>query len=177
MAKCAPRARLHLSAVAATCSIFVLTITNLRKRYGGQTVLDGINWFVPDGARVSGLVGANGSGKSTLLRLIAGQVEPDDGSIVVPKDCTVGYLPQEVFGISGHTVLDHALGAFAEVRALEAECRRVEHELAEDSGGRSASRRADGAVHQAAQRMGCVRLLRHGGASGTGAGRARLSPR
>lgn len=110
--------------------VFVLTITNLRKRYGGQTVLDGINWFVPEGARV-GLVGANGSGKSTLLRMIAGQVEPDDGSIVVPKSCTVGYLPQEVFGISGHTVLEHALGAFAEVRALEAECRRVEHELAE----------------------------------------------
>ena len=110
--------------------VVVLTITNLHKRYGGQTVLDGINWFLPEGARV-GLVGANGSGKSTLLRMIAGQVEPDDGSIVVPKNCTVGYLPQEVFGITGHTVLEHALGAFAEVRALEAECRRVEHELAE----------------------------------------------
>jgi ATP-binding cassette subfamily F protein 3 len=110
--------------------VLVLTIANLHKRYGGQTVLDGINWFVPPGARV-GLVGANGSGKSTLLRMIAGQVEPDDGSIAVPKNCTVGYLPQEVFGISGHTVLEHALGAFAEVRALEAECRRVEHELAE----------------------------------------------
>jgi ATP-binding cassette subfamily F protein 3 len=108
----------------------VLTISNLRKRYGGQTVLDGINWFVPEGARV-GLVGANGSGKTTLLRMIAGQVEPDDGSIVVPKNCTVGYLPQEVLGISGHTVLEHALGAFAEVRVLEAECRRVEQQLAE----------------------------------------------
>jgi len=108
----------------------VLTITNLRKRYGGQTVLDGANWFVPDGARV-GLVGANGSGKSTLLRLIAGEGEPDDGSIVVPRDCTAGYLPQEVFGIGGRTVIEHALEAFAEIRTLEAECRRVEHELAE----------------------------------------------
>ncbi|MFI5396583.1 MAG: ABC-F family ATP-binding cassette domain-containing protein [Candidatus Binatia bacterium] len=108
----------------------MLTISNLRKRYGSQTVLDGVNWFVPDGCRV-GLVGANGSGKSTLLRLIAGQVEADDGVIAVPKDCTVGYLPQEVFGISGRTVLEQALSAFADVRALEAECRRVEHELAE----------------------------------------------
>ena len=108
----------------------VLTVSNLTKRYGSQSVLEGINWFVPDGARV-GLVGANGSGKSTLLRMIAGQVEPDSGSIVVPKGCTVGYLPQEVFGISGRTVLEHALGAFAEVRQLASECRRVEHELAE----------------------------------------------
>jgi ATP-binding cassette subfamily F protein 3 len=108
----------------------VLTIANLRKRYGGQVVLDGVNWFVPDGARV-GLVGANGSGKSTLLRMIAGEVEPDDGSIVVPKGTTVGYLAQEVFGISGRTVLEQALSAFADISALEAECRRVEHELAE----------------------------------------------
>ncbi len=108
----------------------MLTISNLRKRYGGQTVLDGINWFVPDKCRV-GLVGANGSGKSTLLRMIAGQVEPDDGIIAVPKECSVGYLAQEVFGISGHTVLDHALSAFAEARALEAECRDVEHQLAD----------------------------------------------
>jgi ATP-binding cassette, subfamily F, member 3 len=108
----------------------VLTISNLRKRYGSQVVLDGLSWFVPPGARV-GLVGANGSGKSTLLRVIAGEVEPDDGTVSVPKDCTVGYLPQEVFGLSGHTVLEQALTAFADVRALEAECRRVEHALAE----------------------------------------------
>jgi ATP-binding cassette subfamily F protein 3 len=108
----------------------MLTISNLRKRYGGQVVLDGLNWFVPEGGRV-GLVGANGSGKSTLLRVVAGEVEPDDGIVAVPKDCTVGYLPQEVFGLSGRTVLEQALTAFAEVRALEAECRRVEHELAE----------------------------------------------
>ncbi|MFI5366313.1 MAG: ABC-F family ATP-binding cassette domain-containing protein [Candidatus Binatia bacterium] len=108
----------------------MLTITSLCKRYGAQLVLDGVNWFVPDGARV-GLVGVNGSGKSTLLRMIAGEVEPDDGAIVVPKGTTVGYLAQEVFGISGRTVLEHALSAFAEVRTLEAECRRVEHELAD----------------------------------------------
>jgi len=111
----------------------VLTITNLRKRYGGQVVFDGVNWFVADGCRV-GLVGANGSGKSTLLRLIAGLAEADDGGIVVPKDTSVGYLPQEVFGLNGQTVIVHALGAFAEVHALEAECRRVEHELADMSG-------------------------------------------
>ena len=108
----------------------MLTISNLRKRYGSQVVLAGLNWFVPEGARV-GLVGANGSGKSTLLRVIAGEVEPDDGNVGVPKDCTVGYLPQEVFGLSGRTVLEQALTAFADVRALEAECRRVEHALAE----------------------------------------------
>ena len=108
----------------------MLTIANLRKRFGGQTVFEGLNWFVADGARV-GLVGANGSGKSTLLRMIAGEVEADDGNIVVPKGCTVGYLAQEVFGAAGRTVLEQALTAFAEIRTIEAECRRIEHALAE----------------------------------------------
>jgi ATP-binding cassette subfamily F protein 3 len=107
----------------------VLTLSGIRKRYGGQVVLDGINWFARDGGRI-GLVGANGSGKSTLLRMIAGQVEPDDGQVVTPKECTVGYLPQEVFGMSGRTVLEQAMTAFADIHALADECSKVEHELA-----------------------------------------------
>jgi ATP-binding cassette subfamily F protein 3 len=110
----------------------VLTLAGIKKRYGGQVVLDGVNWFVGDGARV-GLVGANGSGKSTLLRMIAGQVEPDEGDIVTPRDTTVGYLPQEVFGMGGRSVLDQALSAFAEIHALADECSKVEHELAESA--------------------------------------------
>jgi ATP-binding cassette subfamily F protein 3 len=108
----------------------VLTLSGIRKRYGGQVVLDGVNWFAPDGGRI-GLVGANGSGKSTLLRMIAGQVEPDDGEIVTPKDCTVGYLAQEVFGMSGRSVLEQTLTAFAAIHALADECSKVEHELSE----------------------------------------------
>jgi ATP-binding cassette subfamily F protein 3 len=107
----------------------VLTLSGIRKRYGGQVVLDGINWFAPNGSRI-GLVGANGSGKSTLLRMIAGQIEPDDGQVITPKECTVGYLAQEVFGISGRTVLAQAMTAFADIHALADECSEVEHQLA-----------------------------------------------
>jgi ATP-binding cassette subfamily F protein 3 len=108
----------------------VLTVSGLGKRYASQVVLEDVNWFVPKGARV-GLVGPNGAGKSTLLRMVAGQIEPDTGLIALPRETTVGYLPQEVFGIAGRTVLEHALEAFAELRAIADECRRIEHELAE----------------------------------------------
>src|SRR6185312_8959357 len=53
--------------------------------YGDRTVLDGIDLDVPPGHRV-GLVGENGVGKSTLLRLLAGQEEPDRGTVVRPDD-------------------------------------------------------------------------------------------
>ena len=108
----------------------MLTVSNLQKSFGGQVVLAGVNWFVPLGGRVA-LVGANGSGKSTFLRIIAGEVEADGGAISVPKGTTVGYLPQEVMGMSGRTVLAEAMSAFDHVHEIAAECERLEHALAD----------------------------------------------
>jgi ATP-binding cassette subfamily F protein 3 len=107
----------------------VLTISNLKRSFGGQVVFDGANWFVGRDERV-GLVGANGSGKSTLLRIIAGIDHADDGVISSPKGTTVGYLPQDGLTAGGRTVLDEALDAFAEVVELERECRGLEDQLA-----------------------------------------------
>jgi len=108
----------------------VLTITNLDKAFGGQKVFENANWFVPERGRV-GLVGANGSGKSTLLRLIIGLDQADGGTISVPRGSTIGYLPQEVLGTSGRTIMEEALDAFADVLALEEECRSLEATLSD----------------------------------------------
>jgi ATP-binding cassette, subfamily F, member 3 len=108
----------------------VLTVSSLSKSFRSQRILDGVNWFAPARTCI-GLTGANGAGKSTLLRIIAGEVEADAGEIVLPKGTTVGYLPQEVVGIAGRTIREEALDAFAEIRAFEAECRRLEDALAD----------------------------------------------
>jgi ATP-binding cassette subfamily F protein 3 len=108
----------------------MLTVTNLHKRFGAQVILAGVNWFVPRDARVA-LVGANGSGKSTFLRILAGEVEADNGSVAKAKGTTVGYLPQETLGISGHTVRAEAMTAFEHIHAIADECRRLELALAE----------------------------------------------
>jgi ATP-binding cassette subfamily F protein 3 len=107
----------------------VLTVAGLHKRFGGQVVLNGVNWFVPARARVA-LVGANGSGKSTLLRIIAGEQEADSGTISLPRGATVGYLAQEVFGLGDRSVLVETLAAFEHLHEMEAECRRLEEALA-----------------------------------------------
>ena len=107
----------------------MLTVSGLHKRFGGQVVLNSVNWFVPPGGRVA-LVGANGSGKSTLLRMIAGEVEADAGTISTPKGTTVGYLAQEVFGLGDRSVHAEAQMAFAQAHEIAAECRRLEGALA-----------------------------------------------
>ena len=107
----------------------MLSISNLCRRFGSQVVFDHASWTVTERERVA-LVGANGSGKSTLLRMIAGLDEPDDGTISLPRGWAVGYLPQDGISATGRTVMAEALGAFADVLALERECRDLEEDLA-----------------------------------------------
>ncbi len=106
----------------------MLTISQLCRSYGHQTVFDNASWFIGENDRVA-LVGANGSGKSTVLRMIAGLEEPDSGTIALSKGCSVGYLPQDGISASGRTVLEAALGAFKDLRALQVECSRLEQQL------------------------------------------------
>ena len=96
----------------------MLTVSSLCRRFGSQVVFERANWSVGERERVA-LVGANGSGKSTLLRMIAGLDEPDDGTINLPRNWSVGYLPQDGLTTAGRTVFAEALDAFAAVFALE----------------------------------------------------------
>jgi ATP-binding cassette, subfamily F, member 3 len=107
----------------------MLSVAGVSKRYGPQVVLDEVSWTVPVGERI-GLTGPNGAGKSTLLKIIAGKLEPDSGTIAVPKGATIGYLPQHILGERGVTVLDHALAAFSELHELERRREELEHQLA-----------------------------------------------
>ena len=62
--------------------------------FGGDPVFSDLDLVVQPGDRVA-LVGRNGSGKSTLMKVMAGLVEPDQGSIVVPPGKSVGYMEQD----------------------------------------------------------------------------------
>src|SRR5881296_2746049 len=107
----------------------MLNVSGIAKRYGGQVVLADVTWGIPDGARV-GLTGPNAAGKSTLLRIIAGELEPDRGTVAMPRGMRVGYLPQHVLGTRGVSVLAQALTAFADLHALAERRSELEHALA-----------------------------------------------
>src|SRR5216683_2415597 len=72
----------------------MLTIAGLTYRIGGRALLDQANAQIPDGSKV-GLVGRNGAGKSTLLDLIRGVLQPDAGTIELPRGHRIGFLAQE----------------------------------------------------------------------------------
>ena len=85
----------------------LLQLNDLSLTFGGNPLLDGISLVVQDGERLA-LVGRNGSGKSTLMKLMAGLIEPDKGTLVIPPGVKVGYMEQEP-DLSGF----ETLGAFA----------------------------------------------------------------
>ncbi len=110
-------------------STIIVNLDHISYHYGAELVLPEITWEIQAGQRV-GLVGPNGAGKSTLLRLITGALQPDSGFIFREKTVRSGYLAQEPELDPAHTVWEETLSTNAELRALEAELRRLEERMA-----------------------------------------------
>jgi ATP-binding cassette subfamily F protein 3 len=72
----------------------MLTINGITVRLGGRPILERATAAIPPGSRV-GLIGRNGAGKSTLMKAIIGEIEPDEGSIDLPRRTRLGYIAQE----------------------------------------------------------------------------------
>ncbi len=73
----------------------MIQFINIYKSFATQELFGGINFKLSSKNRV-GLVGRNGSGKSTLSRLILGEIEPDSGEILIPKNYRIGALKQHL---------------------------------------------------------------------------------
>ena len=82
----------------------MLVAKNVAGGFAHRTLFEGLDLTVAPGD-VVGVVGANGAGKSTLLRILAGDIEPLDGTVsTTPSDGFVGWLPQEHQRVAGETV-------------------------------------------------------------------------
>jgi ATP-binding cassette subfamily F protein uup len=75
----------------------------LSKAFGARNLFENISLGIAEGERL-GLIGANGAGKSTLLKILAGQLEPDSGSVSMRRNVRVGYVPQTSEFPAGGTV-------------------------------------------------------------------------
>jgi len=73
----------------------LITVSDLSIRFRGPPLLDGVNCLIDSGERI-GLLGRNGAGKTTLMKILAGQVEPDNGRAQIASGGKVALLPQDV---------------------------------------------------------------------------------
>lgn len=107
----------------------LLSVTDVSKAYGDREIFGGVTFSLEPKERVA-LIGRNGTGKTTLLRLLAGRDAPDYGRITLAGWARQAYLPQTPEGPSETPVLAHVLAGAADVRALEARLRTLEHQMA-----------------------------------------------
>lgn len=103
----------------------MLSINNLSFYFADRPIYFEASLHVKPKERI-GLIGANGTGKSTLLRLIDGEYTPDGGDISKSKECTLGFLNQDLLSYESHEpIINVAMLAFERENALSARINKI----------------------------------------------------
>ncbi len=101
-----------------------ISVNELKKSFEiGNNILDGVTFQIETGERV-GLLGRNGAGKSTLFRILTGELEADEGKVVIAKNRRLGLISQIPVYPEGYTVDDVLHTAFARHQKLAPPWRR-----------------------------------------------------
>ena len=110
----------------------MISISGITYYIGGRALYEDASAVVKPGDRI-GLIGLNGKGKSTLLKIIDGAITPDKGSVSKSKDCTIGFLNQDLLSYqSDASILQVAMGAFREALDTQREMDMVLHRMEEN---------------------------------------------
>ena len=107
----------------------LIALRDVRYGIGGpDLLLEDVQWSLEPGERVC-VVGRNGAGKSTLMKLLAGEVQPDEGAIVLASGLRVARLAQEVPHGTRGSVFDVVASGLGTLGADLAEFHRLSHAL------------------------------------------------
>lgn len=106
----------------------MISINNVTVQFSGTELFKDISFVINPKDRI-GLVGKNGAGKSTLLKILIGEQPTENGSVTIPSDLKLGYLPQQMEYPEGKTVLEETLTAFKEVNKIEKQINHINHEI------------------------------------------------
>ena len=108
----------------------MISVEGLTVEFGGFSLFDDVSFVVNKKDRIA-LVGKNGAGKSTMLKIFAGLQSPTSGNVSIPKELTIGYLPQQMQLTDTRTVRQEAEQAFDQIHQLEKQLEKLTLELAE----------------------------------------------
>ncbi|MBD5271646.1 MAG: ABC-F family ATP-binding cassette domain-containing protein [Bacteroides sp.] len=105
-------------------------INNLKVEFSAKCLFDNISYIINRKDKIA-LVGRNGAGKSTMLKIIAGLQKPTSGTVVVPRDTTIGYLPQHMTISDTSTVTEEVRKAFSRIDQMRERLEALSTELSE----------------------------------------------
>ncbi|MBQ4462594.1 MAG: ABC-F family ATP-binding cassette domain-containing protein [Bacteroidaceae bacterium] len=108
----------------------MISVENLEVEFAARPLFQNVSYVINNKDRIA-LVGKNGAGKSTMLKILAGLQLPTGGVVSVPKDTTIGYLPQVMVLSDEHTVIEEAEQAFAHISEMQARLEKMNNEMAE----------------------------------------------
>ena len=108
----------------------MISVEGLTVEFGVKPLFLDASFVVNDRDRIA-LVGKNGAGKSTMLKILCGKQTPTSGTVAVPNDYTIGYLPQVMILQDDTTVREEARKAFAKITELKEKIDELNRQLAE----------------------------------------------
>ncbi|MGN0047834.1 MAG: ABC-F family ATP-binding cassette domain-containing protein [Bacteroides sp.] len=108
----------------------MISVEGLKVEFNATPLFEDVSYVINKKDRIA-LVGKNGAGKSTMLKILAGLQQPTAGVVAIPRECTIGYLPQVMKLADSRTVMQEAELAFEHIFEMQADIDRMNRELAE----------------------------------------------
>ena len=108
----------------------MISVENLKVEFNATPLFEDVSYVINKKDRIA-LVGKNGAGKSTMLKILAGEQSPTGGNVSMPRDVTIGYLPQVMKLADNRTVMQEAELAFEHIFQLQADLDRMNQQLAD----------------------------------------------
>ena len=108
----------------------MISVENLQVEFAAHPLFEDVSFVINKKDRIA-LVGKNGAGKSTMLKILAGLQQPTGGRVSMPKDITIGYLPQVMILTDERTVAEEAEQAFEHIFEMKSNIEKISKELAE----------------------------------------------
>ena len=108
----------------------MISVESLKVEFNATPLFEDVSYVINRKDRIA-LVGKNGAGKSTMLKILAGLQNPTSGNVSVPREVTIGYLPQVMKLADNRTVMQEAELAFEHIFELQADLERMNQELAD----------------------------------------------
>lgn len=107
----------------------MISVEHLSVEFSAKPLFQDVSFVINDRDRIA-LVGKNGAGKSTMLKILCGQQQPTGGTVAIPNDTTIGYLPQVMKLADDTTVAEEARKAFVQTTRMKERIECMQQEMA-----------------------------------------------